>query len=120
MLYKYLIAGVMEDKLLQGFEEYYNMLIHNGFVQNASMDNFIIASWICDVLNGRYGILVDSNDYCLLNSLYQYVSGDCLVPYTNYCNSVTVNKNIDSKYIRYLETNSISRLLEINNDFRMF
>ena len=103
--------------LEKGFVKYYNTLTKLGNVDIHSVNNLIVASWINDVLEGRYGFLVDDEQYMLLNQLYMCIEGSCLVPYQNYCNDFVVNKlpNLDANTFVRLTENSTTRILEDNN-----
>lgn len=95
--------NAMGNALLKGFDKYYNTLIHAGYVNNKTVSQFIVASWIYDVLKGEYG-LIDEDQYNLLNDLYTCLEGSCLVPYQNYCKTVTINKLPVYHYVRITET----------------
>ena len=108
----------LSDSLQRGFAKYYNTITKVGYIDRQAVNNLIIASWINDVLEGKYGVLVDDEQYSILNSLYQCIEGMCLVPYQNYCTDVTVNKTDPSQYIRITE-DDLYRLLEQSNDLRV-
>lgn len=108
--------------LENGFEKYYNTLVQLGSVDIKTVSSLIIASWINDVLEGKYDCLVDDEQYNLLSELYTCIEGSCLVPYQKYCKDITVNKLPDSRYVRMTEVlvnNSTERILEASNDLRM-
>jgi hypothetical protein len=108
----------MGNALLKGYEKYYNTLTQVGYVNNKTVSQLFIATWIYNVLSGKYGILVDEDRYNVLNELYNCIEGSCLVPYQNYCKEFTINKDMRSDYVRITE-NSINRLLEDTSDLRM-
>ena len=121
--------NAMGNALLKGFDRYYNTLIHTGYVNNKTVSQFIVASWIYDVLEGKYDCWPDEDQYKLLSNLYMCLEGSCLVPYQKYCKTVTINKLPDNHYVRMAETNTIdvegnnagnkNRMLETSDDLRM-
>ena len=115
--------------LENGFEKYYNTLVQLGSVDIKAVSSLIIASWINDVLEGKYDCLVDDEQYTLLSELYTCIEGSCLVPYQKYCRDITVNKLPDNRYVRMTEINTLDfegngagnreRMLEASDDLRM-
>lgn len=105
----------LSDSLMKGFIKYYNTLSKTGYVDKTHVNKLIIGSWINKVLDAEYGIVLNENQYNLLSKLWLCVVGDCLVPYTKYCNDVTVNKLPVSNYIRFTEISPTHRMLEVNN-----
>ena len=109
----------MLNTLLNGFTKYYNTLTKIGYINDSSVNNLIIASWIYDVLNGKYGFLVNEEQYKLIGEVLSCIEGTCLVPWIDYCKDVTVNKYPDLDrygYVRITE-NTETRHLE-NDDIR--
>ena len=74
----------ISQALEKGFLKYYNTVIKTGTVSKKSIDNLIVASWINDVLEGKYDCTVSEEQYTLLNNLYVCIEGSCLVPYRSY------------------------------------
>jgi hypothetical protein len=112
----------ISEALQQGFLNYYKTITGLGQVDLNKVHKLIIASWINDVLEGKYGFLVSDEQYSLLDHLYPCVEGNCLVPYQKYCNDVVINKLPDNRYVRMTEVlvdNSTERILEASNNLRM-
>ena len=107
------------DAILQGFKNYYDALTNLGYVPPKQVNSLIVASWINDVLEGKYDFLVDESMYNILNSLYMCVEGSCLVPYKSYCRDVTVNKNPVNTYVRMTDSETTQRILDGVEDLRM-
>ena len=110
------MANSMLTALLKGYERYYNTVTGMGHVQQKYVNNLIVASWIYDVLMGKYG-QVDEDQYKILDNLYTCIEGSCLVPYQAYCKDITVNKEMVSNYIRMTE-DSVMRWTE-DDELRM-
>lgn len=109
--------STISDALQKGFVKYYNTLTNLGYIDMKHVNRLIVASWINDVLEGRYGLLVNDEQYMLLSQLYMCIEGDCLVPYQNYCHDFVVNKlpNLDANTFVRLTEDSETRILEDNN-----
>lgn len=110
--------------LERGFEKYYNTVTKLGSVNINSVYKLIVATWINDVLMGRYDMMVDEEQYNILDNLYNCLEGDCLIPYGSYCNTYTVNRYLDRDYIRTTEINtsqygSTERMLDSENNLRL-
>ena len=115
----------LSQSLLMGFEKYYNTITHVGQIHNNVVNKFLIATFINDILEGRYDFLVTEEQYEMLNELYMCLEGSCLVPYQKYCSDITVNKHPVVSYIRMLEENvpviEKDRILEgTENNIRTF
>lgn len=106
--------NAMGNALLKGFDKYYNTLVQVGYVNNKTVSQFIVASWIYDVLEGKYDCWPDEDQYKLLSNLYMCLEGSCLVPYQRYCKTVTINKLPDNHYVRITEVPSDTRQHENN------
>lgn len=102
------------NALADGFEKYYNTVSKLGYVDINAIDKLIVATWINDVLMGRYDIIVTEQQYKILENLYMCMEGSCFVPYSHYCRTATVNKRFDRDYIRTTE-NDLERLLQSGN-----
>lgn len=100
--------------LADGFEKYYNTVTKLGYADINAVDKLIVATWINDVLMGRYDIIVNEQEYKMLENLYMCMEGSCFIPYSNYCRTATVNKSFDRDYIRTTE-NDLERLLQSGN-----
>lgn len=107
----------MVNSLIKGYERYYNTVTKIGYINKNSLDTIIIANWIYDVLNGKYDVLVDEEQYNLLNEWYNCLEGNCLVPYQQYCKDFGVNVGPNNVYVKMTEltTYNTERLLEDNN-----
>lgn len=112
----------MGNALLKGFDKYYNTVTKVGYVTDKTVSQFIVASWIYDVLKGDYGF-VEEDQYNLLNDVYVCLEGSCLVPYQKYCKgNIVVNKlpvhhyvriteiPVDDEYVREHENNYLKSL----------
>jgi len=102
------------DNLAVGYEKYYNTLMKLGYASSNAVNKLIVATWINDVLMGRYDIIINERQYKTLENLYMCMEGSCFVPYTHYCKIATVNKRFDRDYIRTTENNR-ERLLQSGN-----
>lgn len=71
----------ISQALEKGFLKYYNTLVKTGTIDKKSVDNLIVASWINDVLEGKYENILTDEQYTTLSKLYTCVEGSCLVPY---------------------------------------
>jgi hypothetical protein len=88
----------ISQALEKGFLKYYNTVIKTGTVSKKSIDNLIVASWINDVLEGKYDCSITEEQYSLLNILYTCVEGSCLTPYNNCEKSGTSNTPVMTIY----------------------
>lgn len=104
----------MVDALANGFEKYYNTVTKLGYADINAVNKLIVATWINDVLMGRYDKIVNEQEYKILENLYMCMEGSCFVPYSNYCRTAAVNVSFDRDYIRTTE-NDLERLLQSGN-----
>ena len=103
-----------KEVLLQGFDKYYNTVTKTGYVPSNIINDFIIATWIVDVITFKEGIILSDEEYDILNKLYTCIEGSCLVPYSDYCKNVYLNILPTHTYVRVTEQDSDTRITETN------
>lgn len=85
----------LREALLKGYDKYYRTLTQVGFINTDQVNRLIITTWINDVLEGKYGFIVNDEQYNLLDRLYNCVNHSCLLPYNvGPCDQVILSDSI--------------------------
>lgn len=86
----------MEGRTIaDNFKRYYDRLTSEGFVSREDVCRLIVAKWIYDFTNFKYGIEISKEDYEKVNNVMYCISGSCLVPYETFCKYNNVNVQRD-------------------------
>lgn len=77
----------LNDKVVHNsLSRYFKMLTNTGFASIRNTRRIIVEMFLNEWLNSDMSFFLTDKDYNKIASAYRVISGDCLIPYANYCN----------------------------------